>query len=164
ESEGFSFYVEVVFEKLPDYCTHCQSIWHFVNNCNKLHPKVRKPEEAHKNTDEACKNLAVKQQYGPRIVEKVEESIQDRRAFRDWGRRTEDADESSIVVAIDANDAQRMLKLGEEIDSSDDVSQDSFDDAFHIEVLARIAEDMSQQDVLETQLEHVDTDAHLLEV
>jgi hypothetical protein len=56
EREGVSFYVEVVYEKLSNYCTHCQSIGRSINNSNTLHPKVvRKLVEAHKKIDVACK-------------------------------------------------------------------------------------------------------------
>nr|ABE93038.1 N-6 Adenine-specific DNA methylase [Medicago truncatula] len=39
EREGSSFPVEVVYEWMPDYCTHCQSLGHLVTNCRWLYPK-----------------------------------------------------------------------------------------------------------------------------
>jgi hypothetical protein len=41
ERERYAFYVEVVYKRLPDYCTHCQTIGHSVNGCNKLHPQFK---------------------------------------------------------------------------------------------------------------------------
>ncbi|XP_045802788.1 uncharacterized protein LOC123896450 [Trifolium pratense] len=40
EREGHAFYVEIVYEKLPEYCDYCKSIGHPVNSCNKLKPKM----------------------------------------------------------------------------------------------------------------------------
>ncbi|MCI10848.1 DEAD-box ATP-dependent RNA helicase [Trifolium medium] len=39
EREGYAFYVQVVYEKLPEYCNHCQTIGHSVTVCHKIHPK-----------------------------------------------------------------------------------------------------------------------------
>jgi len=39
EREGFSFPMEVVYEWMPDYCTHCQNLGHLVTNCRWLYPK-----------------------------------------------------------------------------------------------------------------------------
>lgn len=36
EREGFAFYVSVIYEKMPDFCTNCQSIGHGIASCNKL--------------------------------------------------------------------------------------------------------------------------------
>ncbi|MCH84492.1 NBS resistance protein [Trifolium medium] len=40
EREGFAFFVQVVYENLPDFCNHCQTIGHSVAACHQLHPKV----------------------------------------------------------------------------------------------------------------------------
>jgi hypothetical protein len=39
EREGFSFTVEVVYERLPDFCSHCQTLVHDVINCHWLYPR-----------------------------------------------------------------------------------------------------------------------------
>jgi len=33
ERDGFAFPVEVVYERMPDFCTHCQNIGHVVQDC-----------------------------------------------------------------------------------------------------------------------------------
>jgi hypothetical protein len=38
EREGYSFTVDVVYERMPDYCTHCQTIGHDVTDCRWLYP------------------------------------------------------------------------------------------------------------------------------
>jgi hypothetical protein len=44
EHEGFTFYVEVVYERLSNYCTHCKSIGNSVTYCNKLHHNEKKTD------------------------------------------------------------------------------------------------------------------------
>ncbi|CAL0315585.1 unnamed protein product [Lupinus luteus] len=35
EREGYAFFVELEYEKLPQYCNGCQTIGHMVSNCRK---------------------------------------------------------------------------------------------------------------------------------
>ena len=49
EREGFSFNVEVAFEWLPYFCTHCQNIGHNVSSCRWLYPR--------KDINEAKENI-----------------------------------------------------------------------------------------------------------
>jgi hypothetical protein len=39
EREGFAFTLEVAYEWLPDFCTHCQAIGHDVTDCQRLYPR-----------------------------------------------------------------------------------------------------------------------------
>ena len=39
EREGFAFPIEVDYEWLPDFCSHCQILGHSVVNCRWLHPE-----------------------------------------------------------------------------------------------------------------------------
>lgn len=48
EREGYAFIVEVAYEWLPYFCTHCQTIGHDVLACRWLYPRVEK--NAHKET------------------------------------------------------------------------------------------------------------------
>ncbi|CAJ2668561.1 unnamed protein product [Trifolium pratense] len=66
EREGYAFHVEVVYEKLPEYCNHCHLIGHSVNSCNKLHPKAPIIGKGRPK-----KGLAVQQQYRPKPIEQV---------------------------------------------------------------------------------------------
>jgi hypothetical protein len=40
EREDFAFPIEVEYEWLPDFCSHCQILRHSVANCRWLHPKT----------------------------------------------------------------------------------------------------------------------------
>jgi hypothetical protein len=51
EREGFSFKVEVNYEWLPDFCSHCQNIGHNVSSCHWLYP----PNESTVGTDNVFK-------------------------------------------------------------------------------------------------------------
>lgn len=58
EREGFAFDLEVFFEWLPDFYSHCKIIGHDVVDCRWLHPKKfldkvdrgKKLEQVHKPT------------------------------------------------------------------------------------------------------------------
>jgi len=39
EREGYAFQVQVAYEWLPDYCTHCHTIGHDISSCRWLYPK-----------------------------------------------------------------------------------------------------------------------------
>jgi len=38
EREGYAFPLEVEYEWLPDFCTHCQILGHSITNYRWLHP------------------------------------------------------------------------------------------------------------------------------
>ncbi|KAK2417435.1 hypothetical protein QL285_039734 [Trifolium repens] len=60
EREGFAFYVGVIYEKMPSYCTNCQIVGHHISNCNKLIPM--KFSEAPKKNKEQNDNRQQTQQ------------------------------------------------------------------------------------------------------
>ena len=39
EREGASYPVEVVYERIPDFCSHCQTLGNDVTNCRWLYPR-----------------------------------------------------------------------------------------------------------------------------
>jgi len=39
EREGYAFTVEVAYEWMPDFCSHCQNIGHDVTACRRLYPR-----------------------------------------------------------------------------------------------------------------------------
>jgi len=39
EREGASYPAEVVYERIPDFCSHCQTLGHDVTNCRWLYPR-----------------------------------------------------------------------------------------------------------------------------
>ena len=39
EREGYAFNMEMAYEWLPDFCTHCQNIGHDVTACRRLYPR-----------------------------------------------------------------------------------------------------------------------------
>jgi len=38
EREGYSFTIEITYERLPSFCTHCQNIGHHITSCRWLQP------------------------------------------------------------------------------------------------------------------------------
>jgi hypothetical protein len=39
ERKGFAFYVDIEYENVPDYCTHCRTIGHHIDFCKKSRPE-----------------------------------------------------------------------------------------------------------------------------
>lgn len=39
EREGFSFPVEVIYEWMPEFCSHCENLGHNVSGCQWLYPR-----------------------------------------------------------------------------------------------------------------------------
>ncbi|KAM7506456.1 hypothetical protein LguiA_016909 [Lonicera macranthoides] len=52
ERDGFSFEVNVTYEQLPDFCTHCSSLGHFVGDCRVI---KRMQEESNRANDSKTK-------------------------------------------------------------------------------------------------------------
>jgi len=51
ERKGFTFFVELSYENLPDYCTHCNRIGHYIDICKN----VRKDENIEQGKEPAKK-------------------------------------------------------------------------------------------------------------
>lgn len=51
EREKFAFYMEIVYEKLPSFCSYCQSIGHSIDQCNKKEGPAR-IERCHDHHDQ----------------------------------------------------------------------------------------------------------------
>jgi len=46
EQEGYAFPLEIEYDGLPDFCTHCKRIGHNIPSCRWLHPKIRQTRES----------------------------------------------------------------------------------------------------------------------
>jgi hypothetical protein len=55
ERKGYAFFVDLEYENLPEFCTHCNIIGHYVEICKKLQGKVNQEENQAKE-DKARKN------------------------------------------------------------------------------------------------------------
>ncbi|MCH92130.1 NBS resistance protein, partial [Trifolium medium] len=66
ERDDFAFYMEVIYERLPEYCNHCYSIGYSVANCRKLHPQQKSIEKVVKV--QVQKHYIPKQSTVPVIV------------------------------------------------------------------------------------------------
>lgn len=77
ERNGHSFEVGVAYESLPEFCTHCMSIGHFVGNCRSL---KRTQEEATKvNPSKETKAITtskIAQEYAPKVIPAVSDAQQ----------------------------------------------------------------------------------------
>jgi hypothetical protein len=45
ERKGFTFFVDLDYENLPDFCTHCNMIGHYVENCKNLQAQDHNKKE-----------------------------------------------------------------------------------------------------------------------
>ncbi|KAM7506453.1 hypothetical protein LguiA_016906 [Lonicera macranthoides] len=62
ERDGYSFEVNVSYEQLPDFCTHCSSVGHFVGDCRAL---KKMQEESNRNSDNRIKQQQKKKTQSP---------------------------------------------------------------------------------------------------
>jgi hypothetical protein len=62
EREGFAFKIQVVYERLPEFCSHCQIIGHNIHACKWLQPDVTTHLE-HNNKQHEKTSKAIKQEY-----------------------------------------------------------------------------------------------------
>ncbi|MCH94922.1 ABC transporter B family member [Trifolium medium] len=44
ERQGFAFYVDLDYENLPEFCTHCNMVGHSLENCKKAYAIVEEPQ------------------------------------------------------------------------------------------------------------------------
>ncbi|KAM7492871.1 hypothetical protein LguiB_027480 [Lonicera macranthoides] len=56
EREGFSFEVNVSYEKMPDFCTHCSMVGHFVGDCRALKKVQEESSKVHDFKEARAKN------------------------------------------------------------------------------------------------------------
>jgi len=65
EREGFSFPVEVVYEWILEFFTHCQNLGHNLTSCRWLYPQ-KENKEPHVNVDKGrSKVISKKQEWVP---------------------------------------------------------------------------------------------------
>jgi len=38
ERQGYEFFVDLDYENIPDFCTHCKMIGHHVDICKRIYP------------------------------------------------------------------------------------------------------------------------------
>ncbi|KAM7501096.1 hypothetical protein LguiA_025510 [Lonicera macranthoides] len=67
EREGFSFEVNVSFEKLPNFCTHCSIVGHFVGECRALKRVQEESSKVNDLKESRSKQLAKKKQQSVHI-------------------------------------------------------------------------------------------------
>ncbi|WJX25654.1 hypothetical protein P8452_14674 [Trifolium repens] len=62
ERKGFAFFVDLEYERIPEFCTECKVIGHCLDNCKKwnIPEELRKPAENHLKKKG---NVGVKQTY-----------------------------------------------------------------------------------------------------
>lgn len=82
EREGFSFYVEIQYERLPDYCNNCATIGHSIGQCKWLHNNYnasnevvkKQKENAHKGEASDIVKHPIPQEAGKHEVGKTKSS------------------------------------------------------------------------------------------
>jgi hypothetical protein len=62
EREGFAFKIQVVYEWLSEFCSHCQIIWHNIHVCKWLQPDVA-THLKHNNKQHEKAFKVIKQEY-----------------------------------------------------------------------------------------------------
>jgi hypothetical protein len=62
EREGYAFNVNVIYERLPEFCSHCKIIGHSIAACKWVHPVQET------NVQDCCKKIAVHGQKAVHVM------------------------------------------------------------------------------------------------
>lgn len=68
EREGYAFFVEIEYERLPYFCSSCQTIGHDVSNCRKHYSVTEKPVKGVEIQKDNHKKVM---QYVPKTDKKI---------------------------------------------------------------------------------------------
>jgi hypothetical protein len=79
ERKGFAFFVELEYENLPDFCTHCNMVGHYLEICKRIQPT----EDVIPNKDVRNRNKQKKQ------VDKLYVPVNNRNLQQDNGKADE---------------------------------------------------------------------------
>lgn len=75
ERVGFAFYVDLEYENLPDYCTNCKKIGHYLEICKNLHSEPIHTENIpNKSFNKEPRQLYIKKKDGRKEQGKVVEN------------------------------------------------------------------------------------------
>jgi hypothetical protein len=70
EQDGYAFNLGVVYERLLEFCPHCQVIGHNISNCKWLHPQRNDKKEVHgKKVKTDVINKIIKKEYVAKATE-----------------------------------------------------------------------------------------------
>lgn len=64
ERQGFTFFVEIDYENVPSFCSHCRMIGHLISRCNKI-TRHEEPDNKKEGLRNSKHKLAKKKQYVP---------------------------------------------------------------------------------------------------
>ncbi|WJX25343.1 hypothetical protein P8452_14395 [Trifolium repens] len=160
ERKGFAFFVDLDYENLPDFCTHCKMVGHYVEICKNL--------QSHENV---IKNTEAKQ----KVKNKVEKKYVQTAASLEKNKVTEMVDVSDhpiegskshpVIVADGIGESSKVTNNLLEASIDDLVQQNKFnilqddagDDVNDITSDKSIGgEDMITENVLEDSFEDVE--------
>jgi len=127
ERKGYAFFVEVTYENLPDFCTHCKKIGHYVEICNNIRrddneelAKAPAKKKKQTNTAKYVPNEQGKNQKDPIMIN---EEVEDVTLERDHNKGKAPLVVENVVVSNDAVDDQKVVSEDEDVDSNSDASE-----------------------------------------
>jgi len=102
EREGFSFYVEIHYERLPEYCNNCAKIGHSIGQCEWLHNNHNASKEvAKKQKENAHKGDASVTTKHPNLQEARHHEVAPSNAIvQPSGCNTIVVDEDPLIIDI----------------------------------------------------------------
>jgi hypothetical protein len=154
ERKGYAFFVEVSYENLPDFCTHCRKIGHYVEICNNIRredneEQIKAPAKKKKptNTAKYVQKEQRKIQNEPILNEVMEDVPLERDQNKgkapleaDMVRNDADADPNVGIEdeAVDSNsDASEFVENTQLDDNNKEMSSDeeaNYEDATNQEI------------------------------
>ncbi|MCI20910.1 NBS resistance protein, partial [Trifolium medium] len=100
ERDDFAFKLAVVYESLPEFCSHCKTIGHHVLNCKWLHPPTAITTEDYGKQvlDREVGHKAIKKEYVVKATNRESRASEQRQLIATEPAKTNGNSKTPIII------------------------------------------------------------------